>query len=184
MLHVTYIFFWILLPLASIYFRLKKRISTGFAIGLVLTSFFLGYITANTFQERNEERLVRLLNEKKLTEAENVLMWIVQKNPQDINRIDSAGIHDPHLFREMKNKLGTRYIAIATEIMNTHRISKSSRCDDIDEHRNVMAKLEHARRLLAMAGSLGKGRKDLEDILRERIGEGKRTITRLEADCR
>ena len=127
---------------------------------------------------------MRLLNEKKLTEAENVLRWIVQKNPQDIDRIDSAGIHDPLLFREMKDKLGTRYITIATEIMNTRRVSKSSRCNDIDEYRSVMAELEHARRLLAMAESLGKGRKDLEDILKERIGEGKKTITRLEADCR
>lgn len=184
MIHVTYIFFWILLPLASIYFRLKKRISTGFAIGLVLTSFFLGYITANTFEERNEERLVRLINEKKLAEAEDVLRWIVQKNPQDINNIDSAGIQDPLLFKEMKDKLGTRYIAIVTEIMDSHQISESSRCDDIDENRNVMAKLEHARRLLAMAESLGKDRKDREGILRERIEEGKKIITRLEADCR
>lgn len=184
MLYVTYIFFWILLPLTSIHFRLKKRIGTGFAIGLILTSFFLGYITANTFKEGNEERLVRLINEKKLAEAEDVLRWIVQKKPQDIKNIDKASIHDPLLFKEMKDKLGTQYIAIVTEIMDSYQISETSRCGEIDENKNVIAKLEHALRLLTMAENLGKDRKDMEGSLKERIGEGKKVLSRLEAGCR
>jgi hypothetical protein len=184
MLYLTYIFFWILLPLTGVYFRLKKRISTGFAIGLVLTSFFLGYITANTFEERNEETLLRLINEEKLVEAEEVLRWIVQKNPQGIKNIDISKIDNPLLFKEMKEKLGNHYIDIVRGMMDSYQISESPLCSKIDEYRNIVTKLEHALRLLDMAGSLGRDSKELRGSLKERMGEGRRIISRLEVDCR
>jgi hypothetical protein len=184
MLYLTYVFFWILLPLTSVYFRLKKRIGTGFAIGLVLTSFFLGYIIANTFQERNEERLVRLINEEKLIEAEEVLRWIVQKNPQDIKTIDITKIDNPLLFKKIKEKLGSQYIDIVREMTDTYQIPETPLCSKIDENRNIVKRLEHALRLLHMAEDLGKDSKELRGSLIERIGEGRRIISRLEVDCR
>ena len=184
MIYLSYIVFWIILPLACIYFRLKKNIGTGFAIGMVLTSFLLGFITANTFEERNEDRFVILLNERKMNEAEKVLVWILQKDPDGINRIDKTRIIDPASYRGMKDKLEMRYMGVVTELMKKHRLPDTHDCNRIDEYTKSITKLEHATRILYMAENLGKDRHNLRDQLKERVKKGKAIVSKLEEKCK
>ena len=112
MILITRLVFWLILPLVCVYFRIKKKISTGFAFSGVLTSFILGLIFIGTFQEKPVSRFVKLMNQKAYEQAENELRYIIQQNPENIKNIDTSKILNPIKFERMKNKIEKEYLKI------------------------------------------------------------------------
>ncbi|GEM_PF-1790430 len=183
MVYAAYLIFWFIIPLLCVYFRIRKKIKTGFALGMVLTSLFLGFITANTFQETIEQRFVRLVNEQKLSEAERVLQWILQKNPRDLQKIEISQILDREAFRKLKKKLADNYMRIIRTTLDSVEPSKND-CDDIEELRDTVARMKNSLRLLEMAEALGEKDSGMRDAVQAGIERNTEALARLEGKCR
>jgi len=183
MVYAAYLIFWFFIPLLCVYFRIRGKIKTGFALGMVVTSLFIGFITANTFEEKMEQRFIRLINEQKISEAERVLQWILQKNPRDLRKIEISRIRDHEAFQRMKQKLAHDYMDIIRTTLNSVKLSKND-CEDIEELRNDVARMRNSLRLLAMVEALGEKNVGMRDQLQASIDRGREAVARLERKCR
>ena len=118
MLIMSYIIFLIILPVICIFYRFRKRISTGFAFAGIFSSFTLGIIFVGTFQEKPASRIVKFLNENRLNEAKKELQYILQRNPEDVRKIDTRQIESPLIFEKIKSEVREDYLKIVQSIIN------------------------------------------------------------------
>ena len=181
--NIAYVIFWVAVPLLTVFFRIQKKVNTGFAIGIVLTSFLLGLITANSFKESYEDRFVRLLNNNKINEAEIVLMRMLQENPLNIHRINNSDIVNQVIYKRIKSKLAKRYLKIVDSIKSRYHISDSYRCEEIHKARESVSNLDHALRLLLAVDSIGVMKSKGKEDLKRRIERGRRIISITEKNC-
>jgi hypothetical protein len=184
MVYAAYFIFWFFIPLICVYFRIRGKIKTGFALGMVITSLFLGFITANTFKEKIEQRFIRLINEQKISEAERVLQWILQKNPRDLQKIEISHIRDRGAFQRMKQKLAHNYMDIVRTTLDSVELPKNIGCDDIEELRDDVARIRNALRLLEMVEALGEKNAGMRVQLQTSIDRKTEAVARLESACR
>lgn len=182
--YIAYIIFWILLPATVIYYRYRKRIKTGFAIGVIITSVAIGFLGAHSFEEPVEKQFIRLMNEKKYKEAEKVFAWIVQRNHEDVKNINSDLIGDPDKFDKMKRNLEKKYIDIADEIISEGKIRNIKTCDELIIGRRKINRLHHGLRMIQMAESLGFLRNNMRNQLQQNIEQSKIVVEASKDICK
>jgi len=149
------ILFYGVVPGIIVYFRVKKKYGTAFAIGMAATSLLLGLIVSRTFLPTPAERLVELINDNRYEEAKEQLRYIVQKDPGEVKKIDARRVLNPVMFERIKRELSSYYLSVAGGIAERAEIKKEYSCDDEAALKNTAASLEHALRLVDMADNLG-----------------------------
>lgn len=182
--YIAYIIFWILLPATAIFYRYKKRIKTGFAIGAILTSIFIGFLGAHTLEEPAENRFVRLMNEKKYEEAEKAFAWIVQSNPEEVKKYRFNLPGDSDKFKEIKRRLERKYVGIAEKIIDQGRVRNIKTCEGLISGRKKLKELENALRLVQMAETLGSARSGMREQLKRDIKHSKSVLNDSKDICK
>ena len=60
---LTKVVFYILIPGIILYYRFRKKFRTAFALGMALTSIFVGFLVSQSFRESYQDAFVRLMNQ-------------------------------------------------------------------------------------------------------------------------
>ncbi|HDP80215.1 MAG TPA: hypothetical protein ENN21_05165 [Spirochaetes bacterium] len=149
------ILFYGVIPGVIVYFRVKKKYGTAFAIGMAATSLLMGLIVSRTFMPTPAERLVELINDNRYEEAKEQLRYIAQKDPGEVKKIDAGRVLNPVMFERIKRELSSYYLSVAGGIAEKAEIKKEYSRGDEAALKKTTASLEHALRLIDMAENLG-----------------------------
>ncbi len=158
------IVFWVLIPLVIVYFRVKKKYGTAFALGMVATSLFFGLLASRSFIEKPYARVVRLMNENRYEDAKRELQYLLQKDPSEAQKIDQGKILNPVMYKRIKDDLSSFYLSVAGNIISKHEGKYDPGCGEEKQLSEKGNEITHALRLIEMAQSMGPG----GDVLRNR----------------
>ena len=177
------ILFFAGLPCLVIYFRYKQKITTGFAVGMVLTSFLLGLISVSSFTPDLHKQLAAEINAKELDKAEHTLRLIVQGGPEEIEKIDDKGFIHPDVYRRLRLKLVNDYLGIAEKHESECSLHQDVSCSELTEQKSKLAKLKHALKLIGFAESIGGTDLNLKKNLSAKVADGEKVLKKLKTKC-
>ncbi len=178
------ILFWLTIPVICIFFRIKKKINTGFTISGMFTSFVVGLVLIGTFMGDPSAKLIEYLNQDQLEEAKKEMMYVLQKNPQDIKNIDKTNIVNIEAFNKIKRELNQEYLDIVNKTIASYKIGEKVECKHKQKRMSEFARLENAERLLKMVESIGEEQIQLFEELGKIMKNGKQEISELEKRCK
>lgn len=145
------IIFWGIIPALCLFFRLKKKIRTGFTAGLILFSVMFSFIVMATVQRGRAgepvKNFVHELNAGNYDGAAYAYKVLVQAGPEEMEKLDEKDLLDPEMYRKIRTETGTLYRSIAEKYI------KAAKETVVPEDRT--GKLKHARTMLLMAGYTG-----------------------------
>ncbi|MDR3237158.1 MAG: hypothetical protein LBT84_01510 [Spirochaetia bacterium] len=162
--------FYLLIPITAIFFRYKKKITTGFALGVSFSSFALGLLSVATVVRADPlAEFMREINHKNMNyeEAKRKYKIIVQGGPNHLEKIKTEDIIDPSVFQKIKEDTASDYKKTAGDIY------KSCALKDVteDQLRENTAKLKHALKLLEMSESIGIPQNELKNKIEEKLAD-------------
>jgi len=160
--HLLEAIFYLLIPLIAILFRYKKKITTGFAIGLALSSFVLGLISVATVV-RNDPitAFMKEVNLKNYDEAKRSYKIVIQHGADYLKKINEADIVDLSFFEKIKEDTAAEYIKIAKDNYES--------CSSDSDRETGLNKLKHALKLLSMSESIGRPDNELKEKIEKKI---------------
>ncbi len=109
--------FVVIIPAMIIYFRIRKKVKSGFAVGMIVTSVLLSLFTFyepdNTISD-----FYKQINSQSFSDAKLSLKKIVQKGQKYFLLVDKSKIDNPKVFKKMKNDIAIEYNSILKKIFN------------------------------------------------------------------
>ncbi len=177
------LFFILVIPIVVIFFRIKNKIKTGFAIGLIVTSFMLGIIVSSSVRVDPYDTFERHINSGNREEARKALKVIIQYGPEHVEKIDEGDIIYRDLYRELKADITREYVGIARRYNSRYAVTAADSCDELEEAEKNLAGLKHAVRLLEYSESIGGSHEDLKNELQGKIDAGEPVFRRLSETC-
>ena len=177
--------FWFLIPGAVVYFRYKKKITTGFAAGLIVTSFFLGLFASATVQEARTDPVDEFIAEMNdnTGEAKKALKILVQYGPEYLEKVDETKIIYIDRFKQIKQELIVEYEEIAREYYATYSVDGEVDCGKYITQKNNFGYLLHAMKLIEYSESLGGKHDVFKKNLKEKIDRLRPVIDQYEEQC-
>lgn len=162
------IIFWAALPAFAIYFRIRKKIRTGFTIGIIFISLAAGLITTATVRRASGgdpvKTFVAKLNDCDYEGALRSYKIVVQYGPAYLQQIKPTDVTNPALYEQVRAAAADDYVSIANKLY--------SECQKgVDEKDAAADKLTHALKLLAMAESIGAPAPKLKADIQTLLGE-------------
>ena len=162
--HLLEAIFYILIPVIALFFRIKKKITTGFAVGIALSSFVLGLVSVATAVKTDPvSAFMQEVNLKNYDEAKRNYKIIIQHGSDYLNKINEADIIDLSFFQKIKEDTAGEYIKIAKDYYESCSFENDSIKED-DLH-----KLQHALKLLLMSESIGRQDRELKGKIEEKL---------------
>ena len=177
------IIFFLIAPAVIIYCRVKKKIKTAFAVGLLLTSFVLGVIFSSSFQEDPIDNFEKLINSKKRVEAKKALKVIIQYGHEKVSMINDSNIIEKDLYMQIKSELIKEYDDIARKYNDENLIEDTEKCGDIEEIKKILGNLKGAVRIIKYSESIGGKNEKLKSRLNTKIKTGKQISEKLKVPC-
>ena len=158
--------FYLLIPLTALFFRYKKKVTTGFAVGITLSSLILGLISvATTVRSDPVPLFMREVNLKNYDEAKRGYKIIIQHGPDYLNKINEADIIDLSFFEKIKKDTADEYIKIAKDNY------ESCSFEDDSNREAGLDKLKHALKLLSMSENIGYPQPELKSKIEKKIAD-------------
>ena len=151
------VFFIILVPAVAVFFRLRKKIRTGFTAGIMLVSFLLGVLVSGSIQEDPVKVFTRTINTGNEEGAKIALKRVIQLEGDAFGRIDAAKITRPDLYRKLVSDLVREYGDIARRHYQGNRALPDATCDHLNDYETAVHNLGHALRVSRYAAMLGGG---------------------------
>ncbi|MCL2025728.1 MAG: hypothetical protein FWG92_02855 [Leptospirales bacterium] len=162
--HLLEAVFYIVIPIIAIFFRIKKKITTGFAVGIAFSSFALGLISVATAVKNDPvSAFMQEVNLKNYEEAKRNYKIVVQYGDAYLNKINEADIIDLSFFQKIREETASEYIKIAKDYYESCSPENDSIKDE-DLH-----KLKHALKLLSMAESIGRPHQELKEKIEKKL---------------
>lgn len=170
------VLFWGILPAVIFYYRYKKKLTTGFSIGAVLTCLIFGVLSIASVKEDPVSEFMTAMNTKNYEESKRNYKVLIQNGPEYLEKIKSNEIIDLEFFEKLQKDVIAEYHGIAESYNRTVTVQKVKTCDKyVKEIRNFQ-KLKHAILLLKYAGHIGGVFTDLERSLQEKISAAEPVI--------
>ena len=180
---VLKILFWGLLPAVIIYYRYKKKLTTGFAIGSILTCLIFGLVSSATVEEDPVDNFMYAVNMKEYDAAKKAYKIIIQSGPDELKKIPVKDIIDAAFFKKLKSDVITEYREIASRYIKTVEVKRVKKCDNVIAERKELHKLRHGLLLLDYAGSIGTDHDELKKQLTEKIAAAEKVMAENEKLC-
>ncbi len=177
------IVFIMIIPVIVIFFRIRKKIRTGFAIGLIMTSFILGIIVSSTVRLDPYDTFEKHINSGNREEARKALKVIIQYGPEYVEKIDEGSIIHRDLYRNLKSDIIREYTGIAGRYNRKYSVPETTSCEDLDRVEENMEKLNHALRLMGYSESIGGSRRELKKELQKKVAAGEPVYQQLSEKC-
>ncbi len=145
------VIFWGIIPAMCIFFRLKKKIRTGFTAGLILLSVMFSFIVMATVQRERAgdpvKNFVQEVNAGNYEGAVYAYRLLIQAGPSAVEKLDEKDLLDPEMYRKIRTETGAMYRSIAEKYIKAAEETESSE--------EKTARLKHAETMLLMAGYTG-----------------------------
>ena len=181
---LTQAVFYIVIPLAALFFRFKKKISTGFAAGIILSSFMLGLLTVATVVRVDQvDAFMREVNYKNYEEAKRSYKILIQSGPQYLEKIKYDEIIDQAFFERIKKDIASEYEDVARRYYSEYSLAPDADCSAVSSEEEKLNNLKHAYKLLDLSNSIGIRHEDLEKKLADKITESESIHSRLKDRC-
>lgn len=152
---MAYVIFFVVLPVIVIYFRVLNKIGTGFAVGVIITSFIVGMLVAGSIQEDPVDEFVRIINTGDEEQSKTALMRVVQLGEDAFYSIDERRIENTELYERLLSELRIKYPDIAERYYLENRGPFGSSCDDLEELEARKQGLIHSIRMLHLTEIVG-----------------------------
>ncbi len=176
--------FYVLIPGVILYYRFRKKFRTAFALGMALTSIFVGFLVSQSFRESYQDRFVRLINEDRYEEARLELQKMLQRDPAELGEIDLHRMINPVMYERMKKELAAYYTAEAEKAVRSLGESGPDDCASLHARRLRLHAMNHSLRLCAMAEALGAATPEWQEKMRRGAELEQESLSRLEDRCR
>lgn len=176
------VIFYFILPGIVIYFRIRKKINTGFAVGVLLLSFVIGVLTSASFQKDPVDLFINQINNN-ASEAKGSLKILIQYGPEYIEKIDENKIIYKDEFKKLKAELIKEYSSIAQDFYNKYTVKESTDCSEYLTQKNYYGYLLHAMKLINYSESIGGRHEELKNRLSKKIDNSKLIMDSLEEKC-
>lgn len=178
------VLFFIVIPAAVIVLRIKKKITTGFGVGLVLTSFILGVLGAASIQKDPVDEFMESINARKMEEARKDYQVLVQFGEDKLSEINKEKIIYIDDFRSIKREVYSDYMDIVKRYLDEYEVENLSSCSNLSKLEDNVSKLEHAKRILEYAERVGKERPEFRKELEDRVKMGGDRLEKLKKRCK
>jgi len=176
--------FFAVIPAVIIYFRYKKKTSTGFSAGMIITSFLIGIIAYSSVQEDPVEKFIYLLNSNKAIEAKKEYKKIIQSGPKELAKIDERDIIYKDLYKKIRTELVLEYNGIAQRYFDTYQADTDVNCKDIAGLDKRLGSLKHAVKLIEFSESIGRNNNPLKSKLNKKIKSADKKFISLKEECK
>ncbi|MCU0844232.1 MAG: hypothetical protein MUC76_04825 [Spirochaetes bacterium] len=180
----TQVVFYVVIPAVILYYRFRKKYKTMFAIGMALTSVFVGFLVSQSFRESYQDGFVRLMNEDRFEEARVELQKMLQRDPAELNDINLHKMINPVMYERMKKDLTRYYAAEAEKVAQSIDMPALQDCQVLHRRRVQLHNMNHSIRLCDMAEALGAPPPAWRQNMLARIESEKELLSRLEAKCK
>lgn len=178
------IFFVGIVPAFIVYKRIKKKISTGFALGSIITSFIIALVGVASIYEDPENLFFKEINSGNYEESKRLYKIIVQGGPDKIAEVDETKIiYKEHLVR-IKKELILEYEEIAKRIDESVFLNEGAECFEFVEQNKKLKDLKHALKLLKYSTSIGGENSVLFEKIAVKVEDGETIISDIEARCK
>jgi len=175
--------FWGAIPLAVIYYRYKKTISTGFAVGIIISTFLLGLMSVATVKQDPIKVFMNRVNSKNYEESKKAYKIIIQYGPEYLEKIDESQILDLVFYEKIKKDIQDEYFTIASRYLNQFSVASNADCKELVTQQGYLHNLKHAVTLLNYSKNIGKAHDDLEKKLQVKIQDGEKVMAEMEERC-
>ena len=180
---VLKVVFWGILPAVIFYYRYKKKFTTGFSIGAVVTCLIFGALSIATVKEDPVKKFMTVVNAKNYEESKNSYKVLIQYGPEYLKKIQGNEIIDIEFHEKLKKDIISEYHDIADRYNRTVTVKKINTCDKYVEEMENFHKLKHAIVLLKYAGYIGGAFSDLEKSLQEKISAAEQVVVENKKLC-
>ena len=172
-----------IIPFFLVYFRFRKKISTGFAVGAFLASFIVSLIGVASVYTDPFDSFYDSINSNSYEEAKKNYRIIVQYGPDKLSKIDEDKVIYKKHYKRMRKELVTEYENIADRYLHKNDIKEIKDCGKLFDYEKILNNLRHALRLSNYALSLGGKNEELKNIIAKRINEGEKKFSSLRDRC-
>ena len=166
------------------YYRFRRKFRTAFALGMALTSIFVGFLVSRSFQESYQEVFVRLMNQDRYEEARLEVQKMLQRDPAELGGIDLHRMINPVMYERMKKELAAYYTAEAEKAAKLIGEAGPDDCASLHSRRLRLHGMNHSLRLCAMAEALGAAMPEWREKMLVEAESEKKSLLRLEDRCR
>jgi hypothetical protein len=175
--------FIVLVPALIIYFRVKKKISTGFAFGAIIMSLVVSLMGVASIYEDPADLFIKEINAGNYEESKRQYKIIIQGGPEKIAEVDENKIIYRENFSRIKNELIAEYEEIAERIYKTESVEKVEDCADRVTQEKSLSSLKHALNLLNYSRSIGGTNTLLYEKITTAIEKGEKTVEENKGKC-
>ncbi|TFH39939.1 MAG: hypothetical protein E4G96_08400 [Chrysiogenales bacterium] len=92
--------FLVLIPAVALFFRVKRKITNGFTVGVIITSFLLGILISGSISEDPVKAFIRVINTGDEVQSKTALKRVIQLEGDAYRRIDETKITRPDLYKK------------------------------------------------------------------------------------
>ena len=175
--------FYFFIPALTIFFRFRKKIKTGFAVGIILTSFILAIFGTASISEDPFISFEKHINNKNHDEAKRSLKIIIQFGPNYVKKINENKIVYKDLYKKIKKELISEYEEIGQRYLNEYNINDTD-CSRLVKNKENLSNLNHGITLINFSESIGGKHAVLKNQLLERVNKGDIIISKLDSQCK
>lgn len=178
------VMFMAIVPAFIIYMRIKKKVSTGFALGAIIMSFIVSLIGVASVYEDPADIFLKEINSGNYEESKRLYKIIIQGGPEKLAEVDENKIiYREHMGR-IKQDLIAEYEEIAKRIYESVSLKEVAGCSELVEQNKKLKDLKHASKLMGYADSIGGGNPVLSEKLAMKIEDGELIISHIEDKCK
>lgn len=175
--------FIVIVPVFIVYFRVKKKIGTGFAFGAIIMSLIISLIGVASIYEDPADIFIKEMNSGNYEESKRLYKIIIQGGPEKIEEVDENKIIYRENFSRIKSELISEYEKIAERIYKTVSVDQAEDCADIVKQEKNLGDLKHALNLVNYSMSIGGSNQRLFESLTLRVEIGEKTIADNKEKC-
>jgi hypothetical protein len=175
--------FIVIVPAFIIYFRVKKKIKTGFAFGAIIMSLVVSLMGVASIYEDPADIFIKEMNAGNYEESKRLYKIIIQGGPEKIAEVDENKIIYREHFSRIKNELIAEYEEIAERIYKNASVEEVEDCGNLVKQEKNLSDLKHALNLVNYSISIGGSNEILHNNLVSRIENGKKTVADNKEKC-
>jgi len=175
--------FIVLVPSFIIFFRIKKKVSTGFALGAIFMSFVISIISVASLYEDPADIFIREINAGNYEESKRLYKIIIQGGPDKLAEVNENKIIYKDNLSRIKRELISEYEEIAERIYKSVSVDEVDDCADMVLQEKNLKKLKHALNLVNYSMSIGSSNQMLHSNLTSRIDNGEKTFADIKKKC-
>ena len=171
-------------PAVILYFRIRKKITTGTTLWFVATSILLSLFTFYNYSNPVDD-FEQYMKNGDMKKAKIAMKQIAQMSKINRVKILQKFKSSEHVqkIESLRVEIISEYNDIVKSYLKKFTINKTIKCTNYKKQKLINIKLHHARTLLTYAKNLGSTNVTLDNKLKSVLKKSDETVKRYEKEC-